>query len=428
MRFYVAKTPRKASIEWIDFRIMNSRIFFLFIGLLSVVQVSARGVVVDSISRAPLPMASIFNCRGNIVGLTDNAGRLPAVEPEDYPLTLRYMGYQSAIVNSTGADTICLRESVYELPELTVGTGKRTVLYMSGYIREYSTLTTYTDTVVMFREKSVDFMVPGREEKKFRGWQNQRILSSRSYYKLSNNRGLDSVSDRFGRHFSWGDWVGVIKNVPIPRALSKDSVATDTIMGKYSPATIWRRSGDKITLNINVLADTINRKWLKNLWAFNNNRTEFTALTLKYCFDNVSETELMADNLSSISFNIESRGRGPSLSNVFDRDEPFFVSTYVEMYITDRRFITVKEARRLEKNLNLADNLEIKAPEEAPALQQAIGELVARVESIDHESRRKGLKVDERIGGYKHGAPPRHGPIGSLVNMVKQKVKKWRGY
>ena len=409
---------------------MHSKICFFVAGLLTMVCVTvhARGVVVDSISGEPLSMASVFNCRGNIVGLTGDSGLLPTVVDDDYPLTVRYMGYESATVCAHNTDTVRMREMTFELPELAVDAGKRTVLYMSGYVREYSTLTTYTDTVVMFREKSVDFMVPGKNEKRYKGWQNQRILSSRSFYRMSNIYGLDSVSDRFGRHFSWGDWIGVVKNVSIPMALREDSIAADTVMGKYSPATIWRRSGDKITLNINVLADTVNRRWLKDLWAFNNNRTEFTALTLKYTFDNVSQTELLADNLSSISFNIESCGRGPSLSNVFDKDEPFFVSTYVEMYIVDRRFVTVKEARRLEKSFKMADNIEIKAPDEAPPIQPAIREIVERVESIDHESRHTGLKVDKRIGGYKNGAPPRYGPVGTIFNAVKQKVKKWRGH
>ncbi|MCH5346317.1 MAG: hypothetical protein J1E63_04370 [Muribaculaceae bacterium] len=400
----------------------------LFITILVLTASIARGaVVVDSISAEPLAMASVFDRNGNIIGTTDSRGYLPRFESSSYPLTVRYMGYESAQVERGDADTVRMKEQTYVLPELAVASGKRNILYMTGYIREYSTLTTYNDTVVMFREKTVDFMVPDKEEKRIKGWSNQRILSSRSYYHISNYWGLDSVSDRFNRNFSWGDWVGIVNRVKIPAKLRDAEVAVDTLWGKYSPATIWRRDGDRLTLDINVLADTVNRRWVSNFWGFNNNRAEFSTLTLRYTFDNISSTELLADNLSSISFNIESRGRGPNLYNVFEKDEPFFVSTYVEMYITDRRFLTLKEARNIEKHLAEAIDGQILRPDQVPPLQPAIAALVERVDSIDHDRRHREIATDKRIGAFRDGRPARPLSIGTIVDAVKGKVKRWRG-
>lgn len=71
---------------------------------------------------------------------------------------------------------------------------------MLAYVREYSTLSTYSDTVTLFREKMVDFMIVPDRKMKFRGWTSPRLLTSRSYYRFTDGEGLDSVSDRFNNH------------------------------------------------------------------------------------------------------------------------------------------------------------------------------------------------------------------------------------
>ena len=86
-----------------------------------------------------------------------------------YPLTISSMGYAPASVGSLSLDTVVLRGTEYELPEVLVESKKHQVLHMIGYVREYSTLTTYSDTVMLFREKTVDFMVPVGREKRCRG-------------------------------------------------------------------------------------------------------------------------------------------------------------------------------------------------------------------------------------------------------------------
>lgn len=86
-----------------------------------------------------------------------------------------------------------------ELPEVLVLSKNHKVLHMLAYVREYSTLTTYTDTVFLFREKMVDYMLPVFGAK-FEGWTKPRVLTSRSYYQFKDSRGLDSVSDVSNYH------------------------------------------------------------------------------------------------------------------------------------------------------------------------------------------------------------------------------------
>ena len=77
------------------------------------------------------------------------------------------------------------------LPEVLVVSGHKKLLHLLAYVREYSTMTTYTDTVFLFREKMVDYMLPAGKVD-FKGWSTPRVLTSRSYYRFSNSHGLRS--------------------------------------------------------------------------------------------------------------------------------------------------------------------------------------------------------------------------------------------
>ncbi len=158
--------------------------------------------VVAFATGAPLPKASVFDNRGVFVGVCSDFGELPAIDLSSYPLTVRMIGYSPATIDSPDIEEIALEEIEYELPEIVVDSKRHKVLHLIGYVREYSTLSTYTDTVVLFREKTVDFMIPTKRADKYKGWTNPRVLASKSYYHFSNSEGLDSVSKYFRQNFS----------------------------------------------------------------------------------------------------------------------------------------------------------------------------------------------------------------------------------
>ena len=59
--------------------------------------------------------------------------------------------------------------NVTDLPEVVVESRQNKALHMLAYIREYSTLTTSSDTIFLFREKMADFMTGPGEKSRFRG-------------------------------------------------------------------------------------------------------------------------------------------------------------------------------------------------------------------------------------------------------------------
>lgn len=368
--------------------------------LLTAIGAHARGAVVaDSVTRQPLPNAAVFDRHGRMVGSCGQDGSLPHVYASEYPVTVRHMGFREKSVRWSGSDTVFLQELHRELPEVVIESRRHKMLHLLGYVREYSTLSTYSDTIFLFREKMVDYMIPTEEKTRFKGWSSPRVLSSRSYYRFTDAQGLDSVSDRCNQHFSWADWVGVTPSARIPGKLAEAEAGTDTVRGKYSPAEIWSKNGSRVTLDINIMADTTSRKWVPNLSAFFRGNVDFERFHLRFDFDNVAGFSIDPADLAGYSFNIESNGRGRGMFMFNRRDEPFFVSTYAEVYIIDKEYITVKEARKWEKKHPDTENMAIYEPPEAPPPQPAIRQLVARVDAVDHSHVRLALVPDKLLVG-----------------------------
>lgn len=353
-------------------------------------------IVVDSITRSPLPNASIFNKKGVMVGLTNSKGGIYGMSSNDYPLTIRYLGFKECQIVSSDVDTILLVENIAELPSVVVESGEKKMLHILAYMREYSTLSSYTDTITMFREKMVDYMVPGDKNKRHKGWRNPRVLNARSYYQFTDDQGLDSVSDKCGYHFTWSDWIGLLPAFSLPDGMVSKPLATDTVYGKYSPTEIWTRNKDRLSLYIDVLADTTSRRWVPGISSFFKERAiDFGQLKIRFNYDDVISDKVRPLDLVSYSFNIDSRGRGHNMFRFNRRDQPFFVTTYTEVYILDKEYISMREAKDWETRSFDVSQIEIFEPADAPELQPNIMSLIERVSQIDEDKIRLDSKTDK---------------------------------
>lgn len=384
---------------------MNRFLTFILSAILSISAVKGECAVVvaDSATHMPLPSASVFDRSGRAIGISDSRGRLPYISPAEYPVTVRYLGFGEECVAEAGVDTVFLAEIPTELQEVVIESRQHKVLHVLAYVREYSSLSTYTDTVFLFREKMVDFMMTPDEKVRFTGWMNPRVLKSRSYYRFTNASGLDSVSSEWGNHFSWSDWIGIVPSPSVPAGVRGAESGSDTIRGKYSPAEIWIRHDDRMTVDVDVLADTTSRRWVPNLSSFFRRQLDFENFRVRFNYGCVTDDSLCVTDLTGYSFNIESNGRGHDMFRFNRRDEPFFVSTFAEVYILDKEYITVKEAKKWSKLKFDSGDIEIIEAAEAPGLQQPVLELIARVEAIDAE----GVRLDRAPDRRFVGRPPR---------------------
>jgi len=68
-------------------------------------------------------MASLFDSKGNALGVCDTKGRSMAIPSTSYPITVRYLGFKEQVVPDVGRDTIYMQEIVTSLPEVVVRQG-----------------------------------------------------------------------------------------------------------------------------------------------------------------------------------------------------------------------------------------------------------------------------------------------------------------
>lgn len=384
--------------------VLSSRIKWLILIYVSLIPYTAESknkiiVVADSLTHLPLANASIFDRDGKFVGTSNPRGGIVCVSANDYPITVRYMGFKEKNVCNTSVDTIFLQEYVMQLPEVTVESKSKKMLHILAYAREYSTLSTYTDTVTLFREKMMDFMLPAYRDMKYKGWKYPRTLNSKSYYHFTDDSGLDSVSDMCRYHFTWSDWVGIVPEVELPRAISGMESGTDTLSGKYSPSEIWIKNGDRVTLEINIMADTASRKWMPSFASFFKGDVDFERFRIRINYNDVMDDIVHPADLTGYSFNIESNGRGHDMFHFNHVDEPFYVTTYTEVYILDRDYISIKEAKKWENIKFGSDEIKIIEPLEAPELQQSVLALIDRVNKVDKDKIRLNVEPDRRLIG-----------------------------
>lgn len=324
----------------------------------------------------------------------------------------------AASLASTAFSPSPLEPIPVELPEVNVSTKHRPILHLTGYIREISTMSSSADTLMLYREKWVDFMIPTGKEKRFQGWTDPRLLKTKSYYKWTDAFGRDSVSDRVSHHFSWSDWVSLPRRVNFPSLIGGMRTGCDTVMGKYSPAEIWRKDSTGVNVTVNVLADSTKRKWTPRLAGPLWRDTEFQRLVMEYRFSDTDTFSVRPQNLDRMSCSIESMGRGHDMFRFSRWEDPcLYVSTYFDLTITDREYLTVKDAKRKEKDARLAieDAMIIFESERVPR-DSIITDLIARVNAIDHYSRRLGMDIDTRVGNGHMPLPP--------VYRNKDKVKR----
>lgn len=391
--------------------------FFLFSILLSGFALNAGAtVVVDAETRRPMASATIFDSHGKTLGMSSSNGHIPYAPAEKYPLRVRYMGYHESTVNNAAVDSVFLSPNPMELRELVVETKRRNVLHIIAYVQETSSLSSLKDTVFLFREKMVDFMLPSSEKMRFKGWKLPRILKSKSYYRFTDSTGLDSVSDRCSHHFSWADWMGLSPESEIPERLRGKETESDTLYGKYSPVEIWTKNAETVKLDVDVLAAPRGRKRVPGVSLFFRDNVDFEQFRLHVSYDNIFDTTVTPEDITGYSFNIESNGRGREMFMFNRPDERFWVNTYAEIYILDKEYISSSEASKWEELKIDTSELEIIRREDVPEPGESIRNLIARVDSIDHLKTRLDFIPDHRLGS---AGPPKRNFVQKIFERIK---------
>lgn len=339
--------------------------------------------LIDASTNAPLPLASITDRSGNVVGMTDKTGEIPKLPKDRYPVTFNYMGYAPLQVLKPTEDDVRMIQQNYELPEIVIIPGSRPLLHLTGYMREITSVLSSSDSVTLFKESVVDFLVPV-EKSKVKGWNKARELASKTYVRMSNSSGLDSVSTNHEYEFMlWGNRKSLIPSATkIPDIIKGTDVACDTIIGKYYPKIIWWKNGEVTRWYGDALANEKNHITSPLALKLFGLTTDVTEISDNYVFDTPDSDFISPMDLRQVSVTIDMLARGKLFKKTLDSSSPVNVRTYMELYLTDREFLSEEEGKSLKKEIPTIETSDIVAPANANPLHPAIIRTVERVNSL----------------------------------------------
>lgn len=310
------------------------------------------------------------------------------------------------------------------LPAVIVRPKKYSSIHLIYYVREYSTMAGDYDTIRLFREKTVDFMIPVHGSKKS-GWLNPRVLASRSYYRFTNYEGLDSVSDRYREHFSWSDWISLFDRIQLPEKLFSENSYEDPSTPFCTYTVV---SGDDIVLTADLLKDASNRKLMPSASRlFETAGLKFLKFDTKYCLTNLEKASATPENVKRFDVDIRSENRGRvNYSASLKTKETCFVDTHAEFYMIAKEYLNKSEATQWRNKPHQSDEIEINAPEEADPLPDLYADLVNRVDNIDVAQLRINAEMDARLIGprYNNFMTKNQSFIGRLWDKIK-KLPNW---
>ena len=305
--------------------------------------------VYDINDKQALQAASIFNRSGMLLGVTDEMGAYHQIHAEDYPLTVRYVGYHPATIEKP-CEKIFLSPDTVNLPEVTVNNNTDGV-WMLCYARGYMNAPTNDIRQVQIEEMQ-DYIIPLKKSKGFAKMSKTRELIKKQTYHAVTKDGRDSVYQHLSKKPAYDSQFGGIKEIEYePEFLRKRS------QGMYKKRDgkmeiSYKKSNGILTITKDWLAydkdHAANMPWIvKTLFGMNISIKEFVE-TYQYQVNEAGKYYPM--DLTMMSFVSKVQMSGKKIRKATKSDKPVDIFLWLEIYPVDYRFITAKESVELKKN------------------------------------------------------------------------------
>lgn len=334
--------------------------------------------VVDDSSNEPLPAATVFSQTGIIIGLTDKDGRITIPSANDYPVSVRCLGYETTRCNE-GLQEVRMEMAAYSLPEVLVTPVDRPVVRMVCYVREYLSAVVGADTLMNYNEHMADVFFTTRDKVKgFKPKTSPRFLRSRLYARKATSGGNDSIyQPRFRNDtFAWEHLI----NLPNEQVTVSNAIAngakTDTVAGKYGVKTLMRKpDGNTYIVQTDYLANSKNHTLSPFIFKMLGMTIDFNECqgSLIYRSNDTTSSFSPAD-LVSASFSMSVLGKGKWIKTMLRTDNEVQMYCFYEIYPVHVDYLTVNEAKELSGNENASVEWSI-SPDARP-LEPAIQRIV----------------------------------------------------
>jgi len=334
---------------------------------------SDRIVIVDGDDGGALPAASVFNSAGTMLGISEDDGSFSRLVPSDYPLTVRYLGYYAASVTAP-VDTVRMRPQVLSLSEVEV-TKHIDGVRVLCYAREFSSAIA-SDTMSLYTEYMVDYVLPLKKAKGFKSRNTPRILLRRSVGRVAGRNGKDSVwRDMSNSVISWLDMTEISKNgLSEPESLRGRKYGCDSLV-THKISTVYRKTPSRLSFTRDFLSDKKDHSWSPWFLKLLGFTMDVETMWESAVYPVKESGEYQSFDFSSWSYAIGACGRGKWFKKAFKTDKPVGISIFIEIYPVERELISVEESKKLKKG---DPEVEWEIPATVPPLDPAIKKLVDR--------------------------------------------------
>ena len=361
------------------------RISAIFITCLCTAMGMGAFTVLDASDGTPVVAASIFDSRGAILGITDEQGKFATDATTRFPLSIRCIGYNDTEARSAADDVVLMDFCTYQLPEASVNSNRDGVRVLC-YTREYCTLITDKDTTINFSEGMADALLPLRPKiKGFKGWDNPRVLTTKSYNRIIHCDGSPDSLDRKNHssfisgvlHFPSGELQEPDKLAS--RATGSDTAYHDKTMG------VLRKTPYTISINVDGLAMHKNHIYSPNILKFFGLTTDFHELYLTRNYYRNGTSIYRIHDLFQISYSVRAVLRGKLIKSSCNTRQPIEMKMNIEVYPIDFEYLTLDECKQAYKDKSTIPPTEIRLPANVPPLDPTTLRLVEQVNALPKE-------------------------------------------
>ena len=113
----------------------------------------------------------------------------------------------------------------------------------------------------------------------------------------------------------------------------------------------WQKNGNVIRMNHDIMTQYPNHVYTPNALKVIGATTDFTEALSSYVFINSDgENTITPADLSQISLSLKMTGRGKAYKWAFNTQTPLDMRSYIEIYITDREYVSEEEGKNLKNN------------------------------------------------------------------------------
>lgn len=343
-----------------------------------------KNIIVDALDGSLIEGATILGESGLILGLSDENGRINEPPANQYPISIRNVGYEPTILEKS-VDTIRLVPAVYSLNEIVINPNERPIKRVICFAREYATGATNSDTLQFYSEYMLESFLKDAD-KKVKGYKSgdasPKVRNKRQYARITNAQGLDSVArpkdDDEITLLSWKEMLEVPDYKFHERKEISEGAKGVAVMGKYGPAYIFRKQNDIYSMTTDHLSEYKDHKWSPLFLKLLGMTIDADNMQSCLAYKVNDSGDYSFDDFIYSTYSIHLLAKGKLFKKIFHTDQPIEMDTYIELYPISMTYITPEEYKELR-----AEKQEIPFQEalNQQPLPEGVKKIIERIEN-----------------------------------------------